>query len=152
MIFGEGLVATVGEQHKRQRKIVNPAFSVPQLRMLVPIFYEVAHRVRPPFSLPAFHMTGQLTRRSEQLTDAISNEISHGGVNKVDDDSQFEGILDMSQWMSRAALESVGQGILGYSFDPLNSPSTNRYTKAVRELMFVPIFLPALSTHYHINL
>lgn len=39
--------------------------------------------------------------------------------------------------MSRAALESVGQGILGYSFDPLNSRSSNRYTQAVRELMYV---------------
>lgn len=46
VIFGEGLVATVGEQHKRQRKVVSPAFSVPQLRKLVPIFYQVAARVR----------------------------------------------------------------------------------------------------------
>lgn len=44
-------------------------------------------------------------------------------------------VLDMAQWMSRVALESVGQAVLGYSFDPLNSPSNNPYTKAIRELM-----------------
>ena len=37
---------TLGDHHKRQRKIVSPAFSVPQLRKLVPKLYDVAHRVR----------------------------------------------------------------------------------------------------------
>lgn len=84
------------------------------------------------------------------MTDAISDEISQGhsdfievsqGQINTKESKRNEAILDMSQWMSRAALESVGQGILGYSFDPLNSPSTNQYTKAVRELMFVPLLL-----------
>ena len=70
---------------------------------------------------------------SSQLSSAISGEISDTHIDVQGD----EAVLDMSQWMSRAALESVGQGILGYSFDSLNSPSTNKYTRAVRELMFV---------------
>ncbi|KAG6806535.1 hypothetical protein H0H93_002805 [Arthromyces matolae] len=43
----------------------------------------------------------------------------------------------MSEWMSRVALETVGQTILGYSFDPLDSPANNPYTSAVKELMWV---------------
>ena len=43
----------------------------------------------------------------------------------------------MSEWMSRVALETVGQTILGYSFDPLDSPYNNPYTSAVKELMLV---------------
>ena len=43
----------------------------------------------------------------------------------------------MSEWMSRVALEMVGQTILGYSFDPLDSPYNNPYTSAVKELMCV---------------
>jgi len=47
-----------------------------------------------------------------------------------------ENVLDMSEWMSRVALETVGQAILGYSFDPLDSPHNNPYTSAVKELMY----------------
>ena len=53
-----------------------------------------------------------------------------------------EGILDMSEWMSRVALEMVGQTILGYSFDPLDSPYNNPYTSAVKELMCVTPKIP----------
>ena len=36
-----------GDAHKRQRKMLTPVFSESNLRDLTPIFYEVAHRVRP---------------------------------------------------------------------------------------------------------
>lgn len=45
------------------------------------------------------------------------------------------GRVDMSEWMSRIALETVGQAVLGYSFDPLDSRQSNPYTAAVKELM-----------------
>ncbi|KAK7464224.1 hypothetical protein VKT23_006390 [Stygiomarasmius scandens] len=45
VIFGPGLVATTGDVHKRQRKIVAPVFAVPQLKALVPVFYEIAEKV-----------------------------------------------------------------------------------------------------------
>lgn len=55
------------------------------------------------------------------------------------------GVLDMSDWMCRVALETVGQTILGYSFDPLDSPHNNPYTSAVKELMLVPRRLSSAS-------
>lgn len=79
---------------------------------------------------------------SDSDSEGEKNESKGSDEAKIDNQRYDEAILDMSQWMSRAALESVGQGILGYSFDPLNSPSTNRYTRAVRELMCV-----VLSSH-----
>lgn len=36
---------TPGEQHRRQRKMLNPAFNINHMRDMTPIFYEVAHRV-----------------------------------------------------------------------------------------------------------
>ena len=44
-------------------------------------------------------------------------------------------VLDMSEWASRVALETVGQSVLGYSFDPLTTPHNNPYTAAIKELM-----------------
>ncbi|KAF9457370.1 cytochrome P450 [Collybia nuda] len=106
-IFGPGLVATIGDHHKRQRKIVTPVFSVTQLRHLTPTIYEVANK----------------------LTSVLNREVS---VHKTE---TGETVLDMSEWMSRVALETVGQTILGYSFDPLDSPHNNPYTSAVKELI-----------------
>ncbi|KAI5120423.1 hypothetical protein M0805_006923 [Coniferiporia weirii] len=117
IIFGEGLVATVGEHHKRQRKLVSPVFSLHRLRRLVPTFYDVAHR----------------------LQHAISSVIAEGkksGPSKQRSTAAYSGAsIDMAEWLSRATLESIGQAGLGYSFDPLDSPSNNPYSKAVRALI-----------------
>ncbi|TBU25896.1 cytochrome P450 [Dichomitus squalens] len=42
LIFGEGLIATVGEQHKKQRKMLNPIFSLANMRALLPTIQPIA--------------------------------------------------------------------------------------------------------------
>ena len=49
--------------------------------------------------------------------------------------------VDMSGWFSRATLESIGCAGIGYSLDPLDSPSNNPYTEAVRDLMYALLFI-----------
>ncbi|KAJ6548742.1 cytochrome P450 [Mycena capillaripes] len=107
IIFGPGLVSTTGDMHKRQRKLVHPIFSPNNLRDLVPTFYSVA----------------------ERLSDVLTNEL------RTQADPEGRSVLDMSEWMARAALETVGQTVLGYSFDPLDSRVNNAYTSAIRELI-----------------
>lgn len=41
-------MGSTGQQHKRQRKMLNPVFSTKHLREMTPIFYEVMQRVRFP--------------------------------------------------------------------------------------------------------
>ncbi len=36
-----------GEQHRRQRRMLNPVFSTKHLREMVPLFYRVTHQVCP---------------------------------------------------------------------------------------------------------
>ena len=36
---------TVGEHHKKQRKMLNPVFSIAHMRRMIPIFNQVGHRV-----------------------------------------------------------------------------------------------------------
>lgn len=50
--------------------------------------------------------------------------------------------LDILEWMTRVALELIGQGGLGYSFETLEDGRTNRYTTAVKMLLYV---LPLIS-------
>lgn len=46
MLIGPGLMATDGHQHRKQRKLLTPVFSVGHLRNMTHIFYDVAHKVR----------------------------------------------------------------------------------------------------------
>ncbi|CCL98712.1 uncharacterized protein FIBRA_00716 [Fibroporia radiculosa] len=46
LVFGPGLLSTLGEQHRRQKKMLNPVFSINHMRRLLPIFYETVHQLR----------------------------------------------------------------------------------------------------------
>ncbi|KAF8193952.1 cytochrome P450 [Mycena galopus ATCC 62051] len=46
MLFGRGILSTTGDEHRRHRKILMPAFSTKNLRGMLPVLYEVAHRLR----------------------------------------------------------------------------------------------------------
>ena len=49
--------------------------------------------------------------------------------------------LDVAGWMGRAALELVGQGGLGHSFDPLIEDAQDEYTEAVKDFSYVSSIL-----------
>lgn len=50
-LFGMGLTSASGETHRKQRKMLSPAFSPNHLRQLAPVFLDVAERVR---TFPSF--------------------------------------------------------------------------------------------------
>ncbi|EIN05390.1 cytochrome P450 [Punctularia strigosozonata HHB-11173 SS5] len=101
VIFGAGLLSSIGEQHRQQRKMLNPVFSPKHMRALVPIFYDV----------------------TEQLRDVFARKIQSG-----------EEEIDILKWMSRAALEFVGVGGIGYSFQALDENVDNVYANAAKKL------------------
>ncbi|KAJ3527750.1 hypothetical protein NMY22_g9670 [Coprinellus aureogranulatus] len=47
--LGRGLLATSGAMHRRQRKMLNPVFSISHMREMIPIFYDVAEKVGDTF-------------------------------------------------------------------------------------------------------
>ncbi|TFK29227.1 cytochrome P450 [Coprinopsis marcescibilis] len=90
LVFGPGVLSTSGDRHRRQRKLLNPVFSVAHMREMVPIFYNVSHKLR----------------------DSIRKEVMAG-----------KSEIDALSWMTRTALELIGQSGLGYSFDSLEPGS-----------------------------
>ncbi|PCH34456.1 cytochrome P450, partial [Wolfiporia cocos MD-104 SS10] len=118
LIFGRGLVSTLGEHHRKQRRILNPVFSVNHMRHLLPLFYNIIYKLR----------------------DGIAAEISDGPRE-----------VDVLGWNSRAALELIGQGGLGYSFDPLTEKVPNEFGDVLKTILpsvqsldvlrrFIPLF------------
>ncbi|KAF8180714.1 cytochrome P450 [Mycena galopus ATCC 62051] len=52
LLWGPGILSSIGENHRRYRKIMTPAFSTGRLREMIPIFYEVAEKARDGLMLP----------------------------------------------------------------------------------------------------
>lgn len=44
-MFGDGLISTIGEQHRKQRKLLNPVFSTSNMRELLPTLQPIAHKL-----------------------------------------------------------------------------------------------------------
>ncbi|KAI5121966.1 hypothetical protein M0805_002036 [Coniferiporia weirii] len=101
LLFGMGLLATLGEHHRKQRKMLNPVFSLKHMRGLIPIFYPIAHNLR----------------------EVLENQVRDGPKE-----------MNVMKWISRAALEYIGQGGLGYKFDALDESIENEYSSSVKLL------------------
>ncbi|KAJ3973500.1 cytochrome P450 [Lentinula raphanica] len=46
LVLGKGLLTTMGEQHRKQRKMLNPVFSIAHMRSMMPIFNDVVDQLR----------------------------------------------------------------------------------------------------------
>ena len=58
--------------------------------------------------------------------------------------------VDMLAWMTRTALELIGQAGLGYSFDPLVADSPDEFALAVKSFGYAhhyPLFSVTKSAH-----
>lgn len=49
VIFGTGLLSTIGDHHRKQRKMLNPVFSITHMRAMIPIFYDVVNQLGNTF-------------------------------------------------------------------------------------------------------
>ncbi|KAI0058967.1 cytochrome P450 [Artomyces pyxidatus] len=45
-VLGLGLLSTIGEQHRKQRKMLTPVFSIKHMRSMVPLFYKITHQLQ----------------------------------------------------------------------------------------------------------
>ncbi|KAF9043397.1 cytochrome P450 [Panaeolus papilionaceus] len=45
LFFGNALLGTLGDHHKKQRKLLNPVFSINHMRDMIPTFYEITHKL-----------------------------------------------------------------------------------------------------------
>ncbi|EMD33549.1 hypothetical protein CERSUDRAFT_67761 [Gelatoporia subvermispora B] len=102
LLFGPGLLSTLGDHHRKQRKLLNPVFSINHMRHLTPVFYNITHK----------------------LEHAMAARLGNGPQE-----------LDVLGWMGRTALELIGQGGLGYSFDPLVEDVSEPTGNAIKALL-----------------
>ncbi|KAL5521682.1 hypothetical protein ACEPAF_2430 [Sanghuangporus sanghuang] len=116
LIFGTSLLSTLGDHHRKQRKMLNPVFSLKHMRDLLPIFNSIAHELR----------------------DALAEQARDGTKE-----------FDVMHWLSRAALEFIGQGGFGHAFNALRDEEATKYSAYVKKIgptfvktQFLRQFLP----------
>lgn len=113
-ILGNGLLSVEGEDHRRQRRIMNPSFGMGQLRDFMPIFYEKAY----------------------ELKDTWVRQIEAGSAPEID--------ADVLHWLNRATLDIIGLAGFGYDFNSIADGEKNELGKAFARLFTPPSRLPIL--------
>ncbi|KAJ7903612.1 cytochrome P450 [Mycena olivaceomarginata] len=78
--LGEGIFAALGEQHKRQRKMLNPVFSAAHLRQMVPIFFEVGKRLRGALESKVQDGPKEVSRRTLWVTRCATELVGQAGL------------------------------------------------------------------------
>ncbi|KAJ7288852.1 cytochrome P450 [Mycena rebaudengoi] len=77
LIWGKGILSTTGEDHRRFRKILQPAFSTTNIREMMPAFYEVAERVHDGIISPALKEEKQMLDLNSILNRAFLEIVGH---------------------------------------------------------------------------
>ncbi|KIP05284.1 hypothetical protein PHLGIDRAFT_119933 [Phlebiopsis gigantea 11061_1 CR5-6] len=124
-LLGPGVLISEDEQHKNQRRVLNPAFGPSQIKELTEIF----------------------TEKANQLRDLLMDEISKSSGGPI----RINGV----SWLSRATLDMIGLAGFNYNFEALNpSGQINELNQAFRTLFdrggnihlfsFLQALIPAL--------
>jgi cytochrome P450 len=91
-LLGVGILLAEGDEHKRQRKMLMPAFSFRHIKDLYPIFWN----------------------KSQEMTSQISATIKSS--------SDASSVIEIREWASRATLDIIGLAGMGQDFDSLANP------------------------------
>ncbi|KAG8954415.1 hypothetical protein FRC04_011742 [Tulasnella sp. 424] len=113
-LVGDGLFVAEGEQHRRQRKIISPAFSNLSLRALQPIFFSKAAELRDTLS--------KLSNEA-QTTPSDENQNGDSGL-----------VVDMNNWLWRTTFDIIGLAGFSYSFGSLKNDENELYI-AYRDML-----------------
>ncbi|KAI8138380.1 cytochrome P450 [Fennellomyces sp. T-0311] len=101
-ILGHGLLVSEGDVHRRQRKMLNPAFSLQAIRDLTPILFV------PPVQLYEKWMD-EIKAKQSTADEAVEIIVSHG--------------------LSLATLDEIGLGGFGQEFNAVRYDGTDKINK-----------------------
>ncbi|GMK55295.1 hypothetical protein CspeluHIS016_0203510 [Cutaneotrichosporon spelunceum] len=104
----KGLVTVEGRAHRRQRRVLNPAFGWVQIQALAPMIMDKAIEMR------------------DKVARLVEEDSGSGRVGRR---------MDVLHHMSEMALDIIGDAGFGYDFNAIgdgNSPLRNAYTSAIQ--------------------
>ena len=118
-LLGVGILLAEGDEHKIQRKNLNPAFSFRHTKDLYPLFWQKSRE-----------MTEELVKAS-QTTEKF--EPVAKDPEAVDPPQHAPGVIEVSDFTSRATLDIIGLCGMGQDFGSLKDP-TNKLNQVYRSI------------------
>lgn len=134
-ILGIGILLAEGDEHKRQRKSLMPAFAFRHIKDLYPLFWSKSKEA--------------VRAMTEQVRADASAAGGEGGSEK--DAANLAAVMELGDWVSRATLDIIGVAGLGRDFGAIKDPnntlsSTYRAvfqpSKQARFLAMLNLFVP----------
>ncbi|KAL0573689.1 hypothetical protein V5O48_008260 [Marasmius crinis-equi] len=122
---GPNLFSVHGKDHKRHRRIMNPAFSPSAAKALVPVFCSAASAVGLSYYIIR-SVTSSLSRL--KLINRWKEDLS-----VAEDQSK---VFNIPYWTSRATLDAIGHAGFNYNFGAMENED-NRLAAAYHNLMQV---------------
>ncbi|RDB16987.1 hypothetical protein Hypma_002672 [Hypsizygus marmoreus] len=114
-LIGCGMLAAEGQVHKRQRRVATPAFSIQNMRALVPLVF----------------------RKGSELGDRWMDLIVHHNLGA--EKPSADGLtLDVCHWVSRATFDVIGSAGFDYEFNAIQDES-NELFSAYKEMFEVAV-------------
>ncbi|RKF55515.1 Cytochrome P450 monooxygenase FUM15 [Erysiphe neolycopersici] len=119
-LLGIGILLAEGDEHKKQRRNLLPAFSYRHIKDLYPVFWE----------------------KAVEVSEAITANVRAGGimhdelpeyqkeVTQQTKISETEAVIEMSEWAGRATLDIIGIAGFGQDFNSIsdrNAPLSQTY-------------------------
>ena len=126
-ILGEGVLLAEGDEHKFQRKNLNPAFHYRHVKNLYPVFWGKARE-----------MVQVLAEASAAAKEATTHDKSSGEA--ASDSALHPGAIEVGNYTSRATLDIVGLAGMGNDFNSLRNPDNKLNT------MYRKVFNPGRFT------
>ncbi|KAG8717523.1 hypothetical protein FRC08_007294 [Ceratobasidium sp. 394] len=102
--LGKGLLYAEFDMHKRQRRLMNPSFGPPQVRALVPVFWNKA------------------------------NELRDLWLDMMKEGSQGPAVINVLPWLTRATLDIIGVAGFDYHFNSLANEDEDELAKAFAKI------------------
>ncbi|THV08596.1 cytochrome-450 hydroxylase [Dendrothele bispora CBS 962.96] len=97
-LIGCGMLSAEGQMHKRQRRVATPAFSVQNLRALIPLVFQKGNELK------------------DRWKDIIQKEENSG-----------PHVLDICHWVSRATFDVIGLAGFDYNFNAIQDESNELF-------------------------
>jgi len=118
-ILGNGILMAEGDEHKRQRKNLMPAFSFRHIKDLYSVFWNKAQE------------------SAQAMMDQIRVDAAKAGADEKAGFTNPTAVLEIGDWASRATLDIIGLAGLGRDFHAIQDPN-NHLSK-----MYQDVFKPS---------
>ncbi|KAF8608524.1 cytochrome P450 [Ceratobasidium sp. AG-I] len=112
--FSAGIITSEGEDHRKLRRIIAPAFSHQSIKNLAPLFLHKSFELRDK-------IRSVLASRPERSQPGVE-------VDQIQGQQEPRVRIDVHNWVGRTAFDIIGVAAFGYEFSSIQHETNEVYT------------------------